>query len=89
MRNYTLSTKLKVRNIHLRGWLMDIMQCIDKIANEFFSLSEIYAFADELKMKHPDNNNAEAKIRQQLQFLRDRGFIEFLGSGNYRKILYT
>lgn len=89
MRNYTLSTKLKVRNLHLRGWLMDIMQCIDKIANEFFSLSEIYAFAYELKMKHPDNNNAEAKIREQLQFLRDRGFIEFLGNGNYRKILYT
>lgn len=26
------------------------------------------------------------KIRQQLQFLRDIGIIEFKGNGNYRKI---
>ncbi|MDE6208416.1 MAG: hypothetical protein K2M73_01940 [Lachnospiraceae bacterium] len=31
-------------------------------------------------------HSIEAKIRQQLQFLRDIGFIEFLGIGQYRKI---
>ncbi|MDE6698369.1 MAG: hypothetical protein K2J91_02695 [Lachnospiraceae bacterium] len=31
-------------------------------------------------------HNIEAKIRQQLQFLRDTGFIEFLCRGQYRKI---
>lgn len=28
----------------------------------------------------------EAKIRQQLQFLRDKGIIEFKGNGKYRRI---
>lgn len=32
----------------------------------------------------PENNNPEAKVRQQLQFLRDQGKISFLdNSGNY------
>ena len=46
----------------------------------------MYEFVNELKIKHTSNNNIEAKIRQQLQFLRDKGFIEFTSRGNYRKI---
>jgi type II restriction enzyme len=30
------------------------------------------------------NNNVKAKIRQQLQFLRDKSAIEFIGRGRYR-----
>ena len=37
------------------------------------------------KIRHPENNNIEAKIRQQLQFLRDKGFIQFLSPGQYKK----
>jgi type II restriction enzyme len=36
--------------------------------------------------KHINNNNVEAKIRQQLQLLRDKGFIEFAERGNYREV---
>ena len=46
----------------------------------------MYAFVKELQLKHPKNNNIEAKIRQQLQFLRDKGIIEFKGNGKYRRI---
>ena len=46
----------------------------------------MYTFVEELKIKHPMNNNKEAKIRQQLQFLRDKGFIDFSSRGNYKKI---
>ena len=46
-----------------------------------------YVFADKLKIQHPDNQNIEAKIRQQIQFLRDKGMIEFLERGHYRKLL--
>ncbi len=73
--------RLIVKSLEFRGWLMDILQCLDRIRNETFSLREVYAFAGELSAKHPENYNVEAKIRQQLQFLRDRGFIEFLGGG--------
>jgi type II restriction enzyme len=31
-----------------------------------------------LQAKHPENHNVKAKVRQQLQFLRDKGVIEFL-----------
>jgi len=37
-----------------------------------------------LQAKHPENHNVKAKIRQQLQYLRDKGVIEFLGRGHYR-----
>jgi type II restriction enzyme len=45
-----------------------------------------YSFADELQKKHPENNFVHAKIRQQLQYLRDKGFVQFVSPGKYRKI---
>jgi len=45
----------------------------------------MYAFENELKVKHPENNFVKDKIRQQLQNLRDKGFIEFITPGHYRK----
>ena len=36
---------------------------------------------------HAENHNIKAKLRQQLQMLRDRGVIEFLGNGLYRRII--
>ena len=86
MQNYTHSARLKLDNIKLRGWLLDILRCLDKITHEIFSLDELYKFESELAEKHPENHNVTAKIRQQLQFLRDKGFIDFVGRGIYRKI---
>lgn len=68
-----------------KGWLMDVLHCIDKIPSSAFSLQDIYSFVPSLKARHPGNNNIEAKIRQQLQFLRDKGFIQFLSPGKYKK----
>ena len=34
------------------------------------------------------NNFIKDKIRQQLQLLRDKGIIEFVGRGNYKKVNY-
>ncbi len=79
--------KLVVNNIHARGWLFDILSCVDRISSTDFTLSQMYAFADELSAKHPENNNIKPKIRQQLQILRDRGIIEFTKPGEYRKVI--
>lgn len=81
------SNQLETNDISTRGWLMDILNCVNKISSKTFTLSEIYQFEDILKLKHPRNNNIRPKIRQQLQFLRDKGFIEFLGNGRYVKVL--
>lgn len=77
---------LMVSDIEARGWLLDVLSCVERIQNTSFILSQIYAFEDELSTKHPNNNNVRAKIRQQLQLLRDKGVIEFIRPGEYRKV---
>lgn len=82
----TRSDKLTTSDIASRSWLMDILNYVNKLPNEF-SLEDIYAYADLLRIKHPRNNNVKPKIRQQLQILRDKRYIEFLGNGRYKKLL--
>lgn len=77
---------LEISDINARGWLMDVLSCLNRTPDVNFSLTEMYSFEDYLKRRHPSNNNIKPKIRQQLQLLRDKGFIEFLGNGKYRKI---
>ena len=72
--------------LETRGWLFDVLKCVEKIPTDDFVLDEVYAFANELQLKHPENNHIHDKIRQQLQYLRDRGFISFTSRGVYRKI---
>ena len=76
---------LRTQSIASRGWTLDVLQCIDKLEANF-SLNQVYAFADLLKLKYPENNHIKDKIRQQLQVLRDRGIIEFVQRGHYRKV---
>ena len=61
------------------------MHCIDFIPKETFTLDEVYQFEDKLKLKYSNNNFIKEKIRQQLQYLRDQGFVEFVARGTYRK----
>lgn len=77
--------KLEVSDMGGRGWLMDILNCINKIPSQTFILNDVYRFEEMLSLRHPQNNNIKPKIRQQLQFLRNKGFIEFLGNGRYKK----
>ncbi len=86
LKNVNRSNKLLTDNLNARGWLMDILNCINSLKSNTFSLSDIYGFERILTLKHPKNNNIRAKIRQQLQYLRDKGFILFLGNGKYKKI---
>jgi type II restriction enzyme len=72
------------KEIKAKGWLLDTMLCIEKIGHKEFSLNEIYAFENVLRKKHPDNYHIKDKIRQQLQILRDRGYLEFTNRGKYR-----
>ena len=83
---YTQIKNLQTKDLQARGWLMDILACVNSMTSDTFTLQEIYKYADALGAKHNQNNNVEAKIRQQLQFLRDKGFIAFVGRGIYRKV---
>ena len=72
-------------NRPLTGWQKDVLDCIGRIATDEFSLQDVYAYEEQLAQKYPQNRHVRDKIRQILQVLRDRGFIEFLGDGMYRK----
>lgn len=84
--NYAKTKSLQTKNLDSRGWLLDTLSCIERIKEKDFTLNQVYNFEEELKLKHPDNNFIKDKIRQQLQYLRDKGFIEFVSPGHYRKI---
>ena len=70
----------------LSGWRLDVFNVVSKISANVFKLDQVYTHEQHLQELHPENRNVEAKIRQQLQELRDLGLIEFLGGGVYRKL---
>ncbi|OGZ79563.1 MAG: restriction endonuclease [Candidatus Staskawiczbacteria bacterium RIFOXYD2_FULL_37_9] len=72
------------KEVSARGWLLDVMVCIEKLGKKNFYLDEVYAFEKELSKKHPDNKHITDKIRQQLQVLRDKGYLSFVDKGKYK-----
>lgn len=67
-----------------RGWLLNVLRCVEMIGRHEFTLEDVYAFETQLSGLYPMNQHVRQKIRQQLQLLRDRGFLEFIGRGRYR-----
>lgn len=85
-RSFNKTLFLRQTSNDAKGWILDIMKCIDEIKTDVFKLDEVYKFEQKLKSKYPNNNYIKDKIRQQLQLLRDKGMIEFVGRGKYKKV---
>ncbi|HLD43519.1 MAG TPA: DpnI domain-containing protein [Candidatus Nanoarchaeia archaeon] len=66
-----------------RGWTLDVLRVIHALEKKEFSLKEVYEYEEELAKDHPENQHVKAKIRQQLQFLRDKGIVSFRERGKY------
>ncbi|MDE1939805.1 MAG: hypothetical protein KGI68_12350, partial [Alphaproteobacteria bacterium] len=49
-----------------------------------FELDDVYGFEQRLSGIYPNNRHVKEKIRQQLQVLRDQGFLDFVSRGRYR-----
>lgn len=79
------TTFLEGRSKADQGWTVNILRMIDKLSTNEFSLKQAYTYEKDLKKLFPQNNFIRAKIRQQLQVLRDQGVVEFLGRGRYRR----
>lgn len=75
---------LRDQNQTARGWLIEVMKCVEAIGKSEFQIDDVYAFEERLGHLYPENKNVKPKIRQQLQFLRDRGYLEFVSRGYYR-----
>jgi len=67
----------------LFGWLDAVY---DSLPEGEFRNSEAYLHEAQLQQKFPQNLNVKAKIRQQLQVLRDLGFVQHLAPGRWRKL---
>ena len=71
-------------------WKSEVRQCIIKLGNKAFtrfSLHDMYLFVPELSAKTGRNRDVDARIRENLQKLRDDGFSEFLDNqGSYRRV---
>lgn len=74
---------LEQRRGEARGWLVDVMATVERLGARTFTLADVYAAEDHLSRLYPGNNNVRPKIRQQLQVLRDNGFLVFLGNARY------
>ena len=71
-----------------RGWLRLTLRGVLAMPESGFRLRDL---VDECRSaaarEYPRNRNVEAKLRQQLQVLRDRGIVEFVSPGNYRRTM--
>jgi type II restriction enzyme len=67
-----------------RGWISDVLAVVEK-QSDHFTLTQVYEYAEALSALHPNNTHVHAKIRQQLQTLRDMGVIVFESRGYYGK----
>jgi type II restriction enzyme len=70
-----------------RGWTTLTLRVIRNLSMTDFSLDGLYRREAMFSDAFPGNRNVRAKIRQQLQILRDLGYIEFRGKGNYRLLI--
>lgn len=70
-----------------RGWATLTLRIVRSLGRQQFSLDEVYAKEFAFASAYPANNNIRAKVRQQLQVLRDLSFVEFLGQGTYKLLI--
>lgn len=74
------------KELTAKGWVLDVMRCVEKIGRKDFTLEDIYKYERELSLLHPENSHVKDKIRQQLQVLRDKKYLEFVSRGKYHLI---
>lgn len=76
--------KLNEVPLEMRGWTTLTLSVLRTFLRPQFSLVELYEKEDLFRASYPNNYNVRAKLRQQLQVLRDLEYVEFCGRGNYK-----
>ena len=67
-----------------KTWLIATLRCLEQLP-QTFTVADLYRFVPQPARTYPANHNIDAKLRQQLQTLRDQGKIPFLTRGHYRQ----
>lgn len=72
----------------VKGWTRITLQGVLKMPEGQFHISDLLSVCGPIAAReYPRNQNIRPKLRQQLQILRDRGLVEFLGKGIYRRTM--
>lgn len=69
--------------LELFGWLKLVYE---RLPAGTFRTSDMYHYKEEFQRIYPENKNIEAKIRQQLQFLRDMGLVRNPARDKWKKV---
>ncbi|MDA1349587.1 MAG: phospholipase D-like domain-containing protein [Chloroflexi bacterium] len=70
------------------GWRRLTLQGVLAVSRATFVMKDLLDVCTPLAQEqYPTNNFVRAKLRQQLQELRDLGLVEFLGNGRYKRTL--
>ncbi len=70
------------------GWKRLTLEGVLSMQDDEFGLDDVYKVCGpSAAQQYPENHNVNAKLRQQLQLLRNIGIIEFVSPGNYRRTL--
>jgi type II restriction enzyme len=85
-RDFRTVQPLADMSVKKRGWTLDVLTVLRSLKKREFTLDEAYSFEAVLSRRHPDNKHVKPKIRQQLQILRDLGYLQFVTPGHYRWI---
>jgi len=85
-RNFHNVQPLADFSVQKRGWTLDVLTALRSFKKPEFTIDDAYSFERILSRQHPDNRHIRPKIRQQLQILRDLGYLEFVRRGQYRWI---
>lgn len=64
-----------------RSWAINVLNELRRLGLEEFETKDAYTLEGRMSLIYPDNNNVRAKIRQQLQVLRDIGLLLHLDKG--------
>jgi type II restriction enzyme len=82
--NFKKVKPLKEISVAQRGWTLDVLSIVRRLGKPEFTNEEVYVFTHELEKLHPDNRHVRDKIRQQLQVLRDTGFLIHVSRSEWR-----
>lgn len=74
--------------VMLPGWLKLTVEGISTIKSNLFTMEQVFQTCAPMVAKHyPENKHVRQKLRQQMQRLRDLGFVQFLGQGQYKWLI--
>ncbi len=66
------------KEISAKGWLLDVMRCVDKLSKPEFTLEDVYKYESELQKLHPIINISRTKSVNSFKFCAIKAILIYL-----------